>query len=140
MNEQVSESRDPLHDLVERETIHLDVVASWESLCDTYDALRFSDPITDTDRLEEFKWIIAEMNKFLSRMKTSMMRCKTPEAMVEFLRQNQFPTGKVTLEKRRALAFQKLRQRWITMEINLFLQMVEQEQQTQNLMQEEAYG
>ena len=34
-----------MRDWVDEETRHIDVVASWESLCDTYDALRFTDQL-----------------------------------------------------------------------------------------------
>lgn len=103
-----------LHDLVEKETRALDVVASWESLCNTYRVLEFSDPLSDTVRLEEFKWIIKEMNKFLTRIRTKLMTCRTFETTRVALRQSFTPTGKVNIDGRRALAFQKLRQSWIT--------------------------
>ena len=61
------ESTTSVRDWVEEETRHIDVVASWESLCDTYEALRFSDPMTDAERLDEFKWVVQQMNVFLSK-------------------------------------------------------------------------
>lgn len=113
MNEQASVTKDLLHDWVDEQTRHLDVVASWESLCSTYEVLRFSDPLSDTVRLEEFKWIIKEMNKFLTRMRQVLIPIGNPRDMISALRRSFTPTGKVAIEGRRSLAFQKLRQRWI---------------------------
>lgn len=106
-------TKSDLNDLVEHETRALDVVASWESLCDCYRVLEFSDQITDATRLEEYKWIIKEMNKFLTRIRNKLITCKDAEAMVTVLMESFTPSGKVNIESRKALAFQKLRQRWI---------------------------
>lgn len=102
-----------LHDWVENETRALDIVASWESLCDTYRALEFTDAITDTIRMEEFKWIITEMNKHLSRARKKLLSCNDPESTMETLKNMFFPSGTVSIVDRRSLAYHKLRQRWI---------------------------
>lgn len=133
MNEQASITKDLLHDWVEEQTRQLDVVASWESLCDTYMALQFSDPLSDTVRLEEFKWIIKEMNKFLTRMRSKLMSCRDPNSMVETLRDSFTPSGHVAIENRKALAYQKLRQRWV-------LQMIAQLEQVTMMNEEEDHG
>lgn len=120
--------KDVLHDWVEQETRALDVVASWETLCDVYRALEFSDPLSDTVRLEEFKWIIKEMNKFLTRMRSKLMLCKDSKTMVDVLTMSFTPTGKVNIDNRRALAYQKLRQRWINIMIQTLMMKKEEEQ------------
>ena len=102
---------------VDEETRHIDVVASWESLCDTYDALRFTDQLSDAERLEEYKWIVQQMNSFLTKIRTRLLSCKDPEAMVELLGTSFTPTGKMELSARRALVYQKLRQQWVRTEI-----------------------
>lgn len=132
---------DLLHDWIDAETRPLDVVASWESLCDAYRALEFSDPISDTVRLEEFKWIIKEMNKFLTRMRTKLMPCREIDDAIQALLESFTPTGKVTIEGRRSLAYQKLRQRWITQAINQLSQMNQEMMEAMMAMQEgEAHG
>jgi len=106
-----------MRDWVDEETRHIDVVASWESLCDTYDALRFTDQLSDAERLEEYKWIVQQMNSFLTKIRTRLLSCKDPEAMVELLGTSFTPTGKMELSARRALVYQKLRQQWVRTEI-----------------------
>lgn len=113
MNEQGS-FNSTLHDWVDIETRSLDVVASWESLCDTYEALRFVDTISDVARLEEFKWIIKEMNKFLTRTRKTLLTCQDASSMIVVLQKDLTPTGAMNLDGRKNLVYQKLRQRWIT--------------------------
>jgi hypothetical protein len=107
------ESTTSIRDWIDEETRHIDVVASWESLCDTYDALRFTDQLSDAERLEEYKGIVQQMNAFLSKIKTKLLSCKDMEAMIEMLGASFTPTGKVELSTRRSLVYQKLRQQWI---------------------------
>lgn len=102
-----------LNDWIESETRALDVVASWESLCDTYRILEFVDPISDTVRMEEFKWIIKEMNKHLSRARKQLMTCTDPEAARQVLL-GMFSSTTTNISGRRELAYHKLRQRWVS--------------------------
>ena len=101
-----------LHDWVEIETRALDVVASWETLCDVYRTLEFTDPINDTMKMEEFKWIIAEMNKHLSRARKKLLTCTDPESMMEMLGTMFTSTG-TTVTNRMDLTYHKLRQIWV---------------------------
>lgn len=121
------ESSTSIRDWIEEETRHIDVVASWESLCDTYDSLRFSDPLSDGERLEEFKWIVQQMNSFLTKMRTKLASCRDIEAMVELLGSSFLPMGKMDLSARKALVYQKLRQQWVRTEIMRLRTMLEQE-------------
>lgn len=133
MNEQVyltSIDKSSLHDWVDLETRHIDVIASWENLCSTYDALRFSDPLPDVDRLEEYKWITQNMNRFLTKMRNKLLTCINREAMIEVLHRSLNPTGKVELGTRQALAYQKLRQQWIMSAITKLNLMEQQNERT----------
>lgn len=101
-----------LHDWVEDECRALDVVASWETLCDVYRTLEFSDSISDTARMEEYQWIIAEMNKHLTRARTKLLSCQDPESMVEVLEKMFSSTG-TRVTNRQSLTYHKLRQIWV---------------------------
>lgn len=125
--------KDVLHDWVEQETRPLDIVASWESLCDTYRALEFSDPLSDTARLEEFKWIIKQMNAFLTRQRKKLMSCTSTSAMREALMASFTPEGKVNIDGRKALAFQKLRQRWISQMLSMMVQLMQEIQEAKEM-------
>lgn len=106
-------SKDALHDWVEEECRALDVVASWETLCDVYRTLEFNDPISDTLRMEEYKWIIGEMNKHLKRAKNKLLTCSTPEAMVTILSDMYNATG-MSVTNRMDLTYHKLKQMWVS--------------------------
>ncbi len=122
------ESAGSLREWIDAETRHIDVVASWESLNDTYDALRLTDPLSDAERLEEYKWIVQQMNSFLTRMRTRMLSCKDLEAMTEMLGASFTPVGKMELGTRRALVYQKLRQQWVRTEMMRVQAMMAQEE------------
>ena len=121
------ESAGSLREWVDEETRHIDVVASWESLNDTYDTLRLADPLSDTERLEEYKWIVQQMNSFLTKIRTKLLSCKDMEAMVDMLTASFTPTGKVELGTRKALVYQKLRQQWMGTMIQRLRLMLAQE-------------
>lgn len=124
------ESAGSLREWVEEETRHIDVVASWENLNDTYDVLRLTDPLSDTERLEEYKWIVQQMNSFLTKIRTKLLSCKDMETMVDMLTTSFTPMGKVELGTRRALVYQKLRQQWMgTMIQRLRLTMAQEAEQ-----------
>jgi len=116
-----------IHDWIEEETRHIDVVASWESLCDTYDALRFTDQLSDAERLGEYKWIVQQMNSFLTKIKNKMTSCRDIESMIEMLGKSFSPAGKMELNERRTLVYQKLRQQWIRTTMTK-LQMIQEQQ------------
>jgi len=125
------ESVGSIRDWIDEETRHIDVVASWESLCDTYDALRFTDQLSDAERLEEFKWIVQQMNSFLSKIRTKLLSCKDIEAMTEMLAKSINPIGKVELAERKSLVYQKLRQRWMMTKISELSLMQAQQEETE---------
>lgn len=122
------ESGISIREWVDEETRHIDVVASWESLCDTYDALRFTDPLSDAERLEEFKWIVQQMNVFLTKIRTKLLSCKDMETMVEMLGTSFTPSGKMDLSTRRSLVYQKLKQQWVRTTMMRITQMMETEE------------
>ena len=123
------ESVTDIHDWIDEETRHIDVVASWETMCDTYEALRFTDPLSDEERLEEFKWVIQRMNVFLSKIRTKLLSCKNRDAMMEVLGMSFVPAGKMDLTTRRALMYQKLKQQWIRSAMMRLQTMTEMEEE-----------
>ena len=116
--------KDILHDWVENETRALDVVASWETLCDVYRTMEFSDPISDAMRMEEYKWIIGEMNKHLKRARNKLLNCPDPESMREVLMGMFVPT-EAKVSNRMDLTYHKLRQMWVNRMISHLTMMTE---------------
>lgn len=128
------ESTTSLHDWIDEETRHIDVVASWESLCDTYDTLRFTDRLSDEERLEEFKWIVQQMNVFLTKVRSKLLSCRDMEAMEEVLGMSFTPSGRIDLSTRKSLVYQKLKQQWVRTELMRLQTMMAQQRQEMEAM------
>ena len=123
--------KDALHDWIENECRALDVVASWETLCDVYRTLEFNDPLSDAIKMEEFKWIIAEMNKHLKRARNKLLTCKDPDSMRETLSRMFVSTGS-TVTNRMDLTYHKLRQMWVSRmiaQLDMMMEMTKEEQE-----------
>lgn len=123
--------KDALHDWIENECRALDVVASWETLCDVYRTLEFNDPLSDAIKMEEFKWIIAEMNKHLKRARNKLLTCKDPDSMREVLSKMFVSTGS-TVTNRMDLTYHKLRQMWVSRmiaQLDMMMEMTKEEQE-----------
>ena len=116
--------KNALHDWVENECRALDVVASWETLCDVYHTLEFNDPLSDAMRMEEYKWIIGEMNKHLSRARKKLLPCTDPESMKEVL-SKMFVSTEAKVSNRMDLTYHKLRQMWVSQMIANLDSMIE---------------
>lgn len=123
--------KDALHDWIENECRALDVVASWETLCDVYRTLEFNDPLSDAIKMEEFKWIIAEMNKHLKRARNKLLTCKDPNSMRETLSRMFVSTGS-TVTNRMDLTYHKLRQMWVSRmiaQLDMMMETTKEEQE-----------
>jgi hypothetical protein len=106
-----------LAEWAERECRHLDLIASWETLTSIYETLRFTGPDNDDTRLAEFKTVITELNKFLTRMKNGLSNAKSIEESIEFLSSHSNTTDMNGVRTRSSVAYNKLKQRWIGMAI-----------------------
>lgn len=131
------DERSAIREWAERECAYLDVVASWETLCEVYDQLRFTDPISDAVRIEEFRWVIAEVNKFLTRFKKKVVTCRTIEDAIDLVSESMSPQGTISLDQRRKVAYHKLRQRWLSMAGKQLTYMMEKADETEK---EEPYA
>lgn len=102
-----------LAEWVEKECRHLDLIASWEELLNIYTTLSFIDPINDEIRLKEFKDVIAEINKFLTRMKTGLDNTRDLESAIEFLKKHADTKEVNKITTRTSLTYNKMRQLWV---------------------------
>jgi hypothetical protein len=110
-----------LADWAEEECRHLDLIASWEVLISAYSALGFTDVIDDERRLAEFKLVIGELNKFLTRMRNGLGKTKDVDAAVAFLAGNANLSDMNSVKNRPSIAYNKLKQRWIAQSISTLL-------------------
>lgn len=106
-----------LADWAEEECRHLDLIASWEVLVNVYSVLEFTDVIDDERRLAEFKLVIGELNKFLTRMRNGLMKARSIDDAIQFLTNNANTADMNAVKTRPSVAYNKLKQRWIAQSI-----------------------
>lgn len=110
-----------LAEWAERECRHLDLIASWETLLSVYETLGFQGPESDDMRLTEFKNIITEINKFLTRMKNGLSRTTNINDAIEFLSAHANTSDMNGVRTRPNIAYNKLKQRWITQSVSVLM-------------------
>ena len=110
MPNSVWSEKDLLTAWVEDNCRHLDLIASWDELVYIYDQLHFLDEINDAIRLDEFKAIIIETNKFLTRMKTGLLSCADLSTALEFLKKQADTKDIGTIRTRAQIAYNRERQ------------------------------
>jgi hypothetical protein len=110
-----------LAEWAERECRHLDLIASWEILLSAYDVLGFSDEIADEQRLVEFKFVIGELNKFLTRMRNGLRQTKNIDDAIAFLTRHANTADMNNVNGRPSVAYNKLKQRWIGQSVSVLV-------------------
>jgi hypothetical protein len=108
-----------LAEWADKECRHLDLIASWETLVSAYDYLGFTDVIGDVERLSEFKYVISEMNKFLTRMRNGLMKTKDVDSAIAFLTSHANTADMGNVDGRASIAYNKMKQRWIGQSISV---------------------
>ncbi|WP_299315073.1 hypothetical protein [uncultured Halomonas sp.] len=113
-----------LADWAEQECRHLDLIASWETLLTLYEVLGFMGPDNDEDRLAEFKQVIGELNKFLTRMKNGLKGTRDISDAIEFLAGHANTVDMNAVRTRATVAYNKMKQQWIAQSVSV-LQMAQ---------------
>lgn len=108
-----SSEAERIREWVDANCRHLDLVASWETLLGIYDTLRFIDPINDEIRMNEFRDIIQEINKFLTRMRRGLLGVSDYQGAIDFLALHVDTKDPSSIKTRSSLAYNKLRQGWV---------------------------
>ena len=62
-----------------------DFQSMWFALNAKYDALAFKDEITDSTRIQEYKYIVQQFRKFISGQHDAIMECGSAEEMLALL-------------------------------------------------------
>lgn len=116
-----------LAEWAERECRHLDLIASWETLLVVYEVLGFRGPEDDLAKLGEFKLVIAELNKFLTRMRNGLAKVNTIEDAAEYLLSHSNTSDMNLVKTRPSIAYNKLKQQWVSQSVAVLLSMVNEQ-------------
>lgn len=111
---------------VEDNCRHLDLIASWDELVFIYEQMKFLDEINDSIRLSEFKEIVQEVNKFLTRMRTGLNTCTDLEGAIEFLKKHVDVKDVSSIKTRSQLAAHRSKQQWVIQAIKILYSTKEQ--------------
>lgn len=114
---------------VDEECRHLDLVASWNTLVEQYDSCRFTDRITDQQRLMEFKQVIKETNKFLTRMRNALGKVADIDSAIEVLIKQFDSKDTENIVERWQLLYNMLKQSWIRTHIQQLQDMNDQREE-----------
>lgn len=114
---------------VDEECRHLDLVASWNTLVEQYDSCRFTDGITDQQRLMEFKQVIKETNKFLTRMRNALGKVADIDSAIEVLIKQFDSKDTENIVERWQLLYNMLKQSWIRTHIQQLQDMNDQREE-----------
>ena len=114
---------------VDEECRHLDLVASWNTLVEQYDSYKFTDGITDQQRLMEFKQVIKETNKFLTRMRNALGKVADIDSAIEVLIKQFDSKDTENIVERWQLLYNMLKQSWIRTHIQQLQDMNDQREE-----------
>lgn len=114
---------------IDEQTRHLDLVASWPKLCSTYEELGFSDDIDDETRVSEFKFVIGETNKMLSRMRRELASAQDVEAAILYLQDRYVKNSNAQVKDRKSVVYQAFKQSWMQTAIVQLMEINEQFQE-----------
>lgn len=102
-----------LAEWADSECRHIDLIASWEELMNAYQVLGFTGPDTDEERLAEFKLVVGETNKFLSRMKNGLAKTSSLEDAIDYLALHINTADMNQVKVRPSIVYNKLKQKWL---------------------------
>lgn len=124
-----------LDEWIDRQTQQIDLIASWEVLISVYQEMGFTDRMDDTTRIAEFKGVIQEMNKFMTRTRKGLGSARDTEGAVDYLKTLVDTQGSVA--SRQSLVYQKLRQRWVLSAIRELMESLEKEAEQESMNEDE---
>lgn len=116
--------RDIIEEWTLYNTVHLDLIASWEELCYIYEILKFKDPIDDKRRADEFKWIIGQTNTFLTKVKKVLLgddkRNKGIFSIDDAIEYLKTQVNSEATDSRESIAYNRQKQQWVIQAIHYF--------------------
>lgn len=115
-----------IDEIILRDTEPVDMITSWTTLCDVYNQLAFIDQLTDEERIGEFKRVVKEVNRFLTRARSGMLSARTDTDVIDWLVEELKPKPQANYDHRYQIAFYKLKQEWITQQLRKYTWMIEQ--------------
>lgn len=102
-----------LHEWAEHNCQQVDLISSWTELVGVYKHLEFLDEINDEQRIVEFKKVVRETNRLLTRTRKALETCSDIDAAIEYLGSQFQPSRNSDVVSREDIAYQALKQRFL---------------------------
>ena len=113
-----------------------DFVGMWPAISAKYEFMKFSDPLTDVQRIEEFSYIHEQLCKFISKKKTTFLKyADDPKKMQELVQQT-LGSAKEKSLVRKELVYIALRDEWLV-SLYTLLDMIIMEKAVEDDLEEE---
>lgn len=90
-----------------------DFQAMWFTLNSKYQALGFHDNIADSIRINEYKYIVQQLRKYMTGKKDTILHdCSTPEEMVDVIN-HLIGNGSEYADERKEVVYNFIRDDWL---------------------------
>lgn len=106
-----------LMEWTERNCQPVDLISSWTELVSVYKHLEFVDDLNDEQRIKEFKHVVRETNRLLTRVKNTLTTCLSIKDAIEYLSSQFAPSRNSDVTDRQDVAYQALKQRFLRQSI-----------------------
>lgn len=106
-----------LHEWTEQKCAPVDLISSWTELVSVYKHLEFLDELSDEDRIKEFKHVVRETNRLLTRVRNAVTSAVSIDAAIDYLGSQFSPSRNSDVVSREDVAYQALKQRFLRQSI-----------------------
>lgn len=106
-----------LQEWADRNCQPVDLISSWTELVSVYKHLEFVDDLNDEQRIKEFKHVVRETNRLLTRVKNTLTTCRSIKDAIEYLSTQFAPSRNSDVTDRQDVAYQALKQRFLRQSI-----------------------
>lgn len=106
-----------LQEWADRNCRPVDLISSWTELVSVYKHLEFVDGLNDEQRIKEFKHVVRETNRLLTRVKNTLTTCLSIKDAIEYLSTQFAPSRNSDVTDRQDVAYQALKQRFLRQSI-----------------------
>ncbi len=84
----------------------------WFLLNDQYKALGFTDPLTDVERISEYKWIVQQLRKYMFSKQDIILGCDSVDGMIEVV-DNLIGSSAEYGDDRKKIVYNFMRDHWL---------------------------
>ena len=89
-----------------------DFEGMWFIIKNQYDELGFTDPMTDQQKIDEYKWIVQQLRKFMFTKQDDVLSCDSLESMVACV-EKMIGNAEEYGDERKKVVYNFMRDHWL---------------------------